>query len=50
MNKLINKVKHNHYKSKYQQLGTPLVLFTDPAFRNLNPLNASVALIQKPVN
>ena len=38
MNKLINKVKDNQYKLKYQQLGTPIKirLFTDVALRNLS--------------
>ena len=38
MNKLINKVKDNQYKRKYQRLGKPIkiVLLTDAAFGNLS--------------
>ena len=38
MNKLINKVKDNQYKRKYQRLRKPIkiVLLTDAAFGNLS--------------
>lgn len=40
MNKLINKVKENQYKLKYQQLGAHIriVVFTDVAFQNLSDM------------